>query len=51
MLYDDDIMPFGKYKGKSLDQVPDSYLIWFLKQDWCDEYPELVEYANRCLDE
>lgn len=39
-------MPFGKFKGKKLGDVPDQYLIWFLKQTWCDDYPELVEYAN-----
>lgn len=50
-LHDDSIMPFGKYKGKRLGEVPDSYLLWFLKQDWCDEWPDLVEYANECVEE
>lgn len=27
-LTDTDIMPFGKYKGLPMEQVPDSYLIW-----------------------
>jgi uncharacterized protein (DUF3820 family) len=45
-LSDDDKMPFGKHKGKRLGDVPDDYWMWFLRQDWCDEWPYLVEYAN-----
>lgn len=45
-LSDDDLMPFGKHKGQRLGQVPDSYWRWFLQQDWCNEHPRLVEYAN-----
>jgi uncharacterized protein (DUF3820 family) len=44
-------MPFGKHKGQRLGNVPDSYWRWFLGQDWCDEYPQLVEYANLIEDE
>lgn len=50
-LDDDCIMPFGKHKGQRLGDVPDHYLRWFLSQDWCDEWPDLVQYANRTLDE
>lgn len=50
-MNDDSKMLFGKYKGIRLGDIPDSYFLWFLKQDWCDEWPELVEYANRCCDE
>ena len=39
-------MPFGKHKGKPLGEVPDHYWRWFLQQDWCDQYPDLVDYAN-----
>ena len=39
-------MPFGKHKGERLGDVPDSYFNWFLSQDWCDEWPSLVDYAN-----
>jgi len=45
-LTDDDIMPFGKYKGERLGNVPDHYLVWFLKQEWSGEWPDLVEYAK-----
>ena len=49
-LHDNDLMIFGKYKGTRLGDVPDDYLIWFLSQDWCDMFPDLVEYANNCVD-
>jgi len=45
-LNDDDPMPIGDWKGTRLGGVPDRYWRWFLDQDWCDEYPDLVEYAN-----
>lgn len=50
-LSDESPMPFGKHKGERLEAVPDGYLRWFLSQNWCDEWPDLVEYANQCLDE
>ena len=50
-LTDDSMMPFGKYSGRKLGDVPDSYWLWFLRQDWCDDWPDLVEYANLCVDE
>jgi len=49
--HDDTIMKWGKYAGKRLGDIPDSYLRWFLSQEWCDNEPELVEYANQCLEE
>jgi len=49
-LSDSDIMPFGAHKGKELRDVPDSYWKWFLKQSWCDVFPDLVEYANTMFD-
>lgn len=27
-------MPFGKYKGRLLCDLPESYLIWFHQQGW-----------------
>jgi uncharacterized protein (DUF3820 family) len=48
-LHDDSIMPFGTHKGKKLGEIPDNYWLWFLRQDWCDEWPDLVEYANYCM--
>lgn len=28
------ILPFGKYKGQRINEVPIDYLKWLLKQDW-----------------
>ena len=43
---DDTLMPFGKYKGQRLGEVPDSYWRWFLRQEWSSQWPDLVEYAQ-----
>ena len=32
---DQDIMPFGKHKGQTMESVPASYLAW-LKDQGCD---------------
>ena len=50
-LNDDDRMPWGKYGGTKLVDVPDDYWLWFLKQPWCDGHPDLVEYANLVVEE
>ena len=50
-LHDGNRMPFGKYQGEQLGDVPDWYWSWFLKQDWCDEWPALVEYANLIVED
>lgn len=50
-LHDDDRMPFGKYKGQRLGEVPDDYWLWFLQQEWSHKWPDLVEYAQLVEDE
>lgn len=27
-------MPFGKYKGRLICDLPESYLVWFHKEGW-----------------
>ena len=27
-------IPFGKYKGEQITEIPDEYLEWLLDQDW-----------------
>ncbi len=29
-MKDTDLMPFGKYKGLQMQEVPASYLLWYL---------------------
>lgn len=37
-------LPFGKYSGWNLGEVPNSYLHWLCEQDWFeDKYPSLLE--------
>lgn len=38
-------MPFGKYRGASLEQVPDHYLLWIL--DKCQEISDTLRDAIR----
>lgn len=45
-LNDDDRMPFGKWKGTKLGEVPDYYWKWFVKQEWANKHPDLLEYAK-----
>lgn len=45
-LNDDDRMPFGKWQGQKLGDVPDNYWRWFLTQEWSSKYPDLIEYAQ-----
>ena len=41
----DYIMPFGKYKNESINDIPRSYLNWLLEQDWVyeDKWKKLIE--------
>ena len=38
------IMPFGKHKGKDIEEVPDDYLLWLLDQ--CETFGELNDYLK-----
>lgn len=40
----DDVIPFGKYRGKCLQECTTSYLTWLTEQDWFErDYAELFE--------
>lgn len=47
-MKDTDLMPFGKYKGKEMQDVPDDYLIWLHKENKC--FGKLKEYIEDNFD-
>lgn len=44
-LMDEDPMPFGKYEGVRMDEVPKSYLLWLYKDGEMQE-GNLKEYIE-----
>lgn len=47
---DNDIFPFGKYKGRHYKDLPDRYVLWLLEQDWIGKWPNVAVYAKRRAD-
>ena len=47
-MTDNDMMPFGKYKGEKMVNVPASYLLWAIEQQWCRG--EIKQYILNNLD-
>lgn len=45
-LTDDSPMPFGKYEGTKLGDVPADYLLWLLRQDWIGGWRGLHNYLK-----
>ena len=44
MVTETNSLPFGRYEGIDISDVPDSYLIYLLESDWFDKkYPHLVK--------
>ena len=41
-------MPFGKYKGTKMANVPASYLIWIFENNKCSI--EVIKYVRENLD-
>jgi len=48
MLIDNSLMPFGKYKGTKMANVPASYLIWIYENNKCSI--EVIKYVRENLD-
>lgn len=47
MIDDDDIIiPFGKYKGSRLGDVPASYLLYIAKFDWLYKFQDIKDYIE-----
>lgn len=39
-------MPFGKYRGRDVEDVPSGYLKWCLEQEWFVEGEFVGEYVG-----
>lgn len=42
-LTDESPMPFGKYKGQKLEDVPASYLIWLMENEKAGRVESYIE--------
>lgn len=59
MLTDESLMPFGKYKGEKLANVPAGYLIWLYDnkklfgdlKKYCEENIEVLKIQKRQEDQ
>lgn len=47
-MNDESIMPFGKYKGEKMANIPPDYLIWLYDNGKC--YEEVRKYIADNLD-
>jgi uncharacterized protein (DUF3820 family) len=48
MMTDNSTMPFGKYKGEKMANVPAKYLLWLHKEGKC--FGELRRYIEDNMD-
>jgi uncharacterized protein (DUF3820 family) len=48
-MTDNSIMPWGKYAGEKLCNIPASYLIWLYENNKC--YGEIKKYIEDNLDD
>jgi hypothetical protein len=47
MLSDSSPMPFGKWKGRKMKEVPATYLDWLRGQVWLVDWPDVKEYVDK----
>lgn len=50
-LGDNDVMPFGKYEGIEMVNLPPSYVAWLLKQKWIKDWPPVHGYLLKHREE
>lgn len=48
MKTDNSLMPFGKYKGEKMANVPSDYLLWIFENNKCTQ--EVAKYIAENLD-
>lgn len=48
MLDDDSKMPYGKYKGEKMENVPAGYLLWLYENNKCGE--DVKQYIEDNID-
>lgn len=47
-MNDNSLMPFGKYKGEKMANVPPEYLLWIFENNKCT--PDVAKYISDNLD-
>lgn len=47
-MNDNSVMPFGKYKGEKMANVPADYLLWLYENNKC--YGEIKQYIKDNLE-
>jgi uncharacterized protein (DUF3820 family) len=48
LVTDETPMPFGKWKGTPMKNVPSEYLDWLVGQSWMPgKYSQIVDYVER----
>jgi hypothetical protein len=43
---DGTVIPWGTHKGKTLKDLPASYLLWLFEQTWIKDWPGLYLYLK-----
>jgi len=46
-MTDDDLMTFGKHKGRHMIDVPADYLLWILGEPWIVKWPNVLDYIQQ----
>lgn len=44
---DNQLFPFGTYKGQPFKSLAPKYLLWLAKQEWLNQWPDVALYVKR----